>query len=336
MKFTLYKIKGANESIKKDIDTIVKTIKNNFFLPNIMSIVLTGSFGWGEGGIIKKHGKSGAVNDYDILIVSLFPLNRKKLKKIEKELKEKFSLRFVDIAYTLLPLLPFKKLTMHMYDIKHGAATLYGAPISRFMPNYPKGKLPEIEGEVLFRHRLICPFELDIKKDRLKFLLQVTKTVIACATLLLINEGKYSHSYLKRYEMAMKSKNPFIKNNKELIKQAFLLKLHGTNTIKNAEQFFKKTLYFTADIFELVYGKDLKNAFESYKQKTKQIAKEKRMLIPNGINRYNEIDTDTIKLIYALTKKHSLLKDLRGKYGVKSNKELFSKITKNWMNYHHG
>ena len=67
-KYTLYGINEIDNKISNDLKLIVDNVVRLLGKENIHSIILTGSFGKGEGGAFLHDGKVKVINDYDISI----------------------------------------------------------------------------------------------------------------------------------------------------------------------------------------------------------------------------------------------------------------------------
>ena len=67
-KYTIYNDKNIDDNLDKYFSDIVQKIIEIIGVNNIKAIVLFGSFGRGEGGVIIENNKIIPVNDFDITI----------------------------------------------------------------------------------------------------------------------------------------------------------------------------------------------------------------------------------------------------------------------------
>lgn len=181
---------------------------------NLVAIVLTGSFGRGEGAVRREVGGVRAVNDYDVTLVvrSKRGLSRT-LARLKAELERRLSVRWVDLSLTTPKALTRLAPTMYNFDLVHGGRVLWGdVEVLTRAPSLRSADIPWREGEILFFTRLWCflggidlealPRGLTDEQD-IFFRTQMAKAIIAAGDVGLLSQGAYHWSLedrLPRYE----------------------------------------------------------------------------------------------------------------------------------------
>jgi len=94
MKFT--QNKQINKKIESQLNTICKEILNSV---NTKSIILAGSFGYGEGPVKIKKEKVYPFNDYDIYIITKKPISSEKIDEIASKTANKIGYRGIKYFY---------------------------------------------------------------------------------------------------------------------------------------------------------------------------------------------------------------------------------------------
>uniref|UniRef100_A0A7V3KNC2 Alkaline phosphatase family protein n=1 Tax=candidate division WOR-3 bacterium TaxID=2052148 RepID=A0A7V3KNC2_UNCW3 len=148
--YTCHQHSEANSIVEQQLGTICQEVCQVVGEPE--AIVLTGSFGRGEGGMILENDKLLPVNDYDLIVVSATN-KQTELNELGEKLAHQLGTDYVDLAWSdgnwgYLPL------TMLNYDLKYGSQVIQGrGDVLDRMPHYPAADLPVIEAVTLLLNR---------------------------------------------------------------------------------------------------------------------------------------------------------------------------------------
>lgn len=198
-----------NPLIDDKIDEILNSLVNQIvgvFHPG--SIILSGSFGRGEGSVLYQNNNVNIISDFEIGVISKKYHKRFLCRKIVQEINHD-----LDIDLTLNFYLPsrFTKnkttnlsiraqhLTIDQYELRYGSKLLYGKDYLSKMKDYSPKDIPTWEGIRLIFNRMAESLkyffpdrngsrELSLKK-------WICKTILACSDALLISIGKYHFLY---------------------------------------------------------------------------------------------------------------------------------------------
>ena len=165
-KYTIYNQPWVDQQIQEHLNLAKEKIRQK--LNNLVSIILVGGFGRGEGSVKLEEQKMIPVNDYDIYVILDKDLKVKEsvkqelIEEIEKEIgtsgfslyekSEKsfyFDIRFLNL-YQLPNLPPFIK----YYEMKHASCVLFGQDVRNLIPDYHSKDLPISEGLRFMLNRL--------------------------------------------------------------------------------------------------------------------------------------------------------------------------------------
>ena len=205
-----YSIKGSpafDARVDADMKRIADAVYASSFSGHWKALVLTGSYGRGEGSLmIDPSGQELPLNDYNLVVVtnSLYPLLMYSLEKLGKELSEEIGLP-VDLRPYLAAALPKCEFSLLNYEMKYGHRVIRGnQTILDVMPAYAHDAIPRSEGTRLLmnrgrllldiKRRLARPETLtrEEREQFLKFLFKVDLAFGDCALLL---RGAYDPSY---------------------------------------------------------------------------------------------------------------------------------------------
>jgi len=207
-RFTPQSNPAAEATIQQHLDTIIKAVGQR--IGAFEAIVLTGSFGRGEGGVYQDDsGTWRPVNDYDIFVVSQKNCGSE-LKELSETLVKELGLDYLDLGWTdgkwsNCPL------TVANYDLKYGSQVIAGdATILNRLQAYASADLPMYEAAKLLLNRtagLLTGLRGDmfgggtLDADQRRYLSnQIAKAQMALGDSYLIRWGGYDASYRKRCE----------------------------------------------------------------------------------------------------------------------------------------
>ena len=265
-----YSVKGSpafDARIDADMRRITDAVYASGFSRHWKALVLTGSYGRGEGSLmIGPNGEELPFTDYNLVVVtnSLDPLLKHALRKLEKELSEELGLP-VDLRPYLAATLPKCEFSLLNCEIKYGHRVLRGNPtILNAMPAYAHDAIPLSEGARLLMNR--GKLLLDIKRrlaqpepltqeERVRFLKFLFKADLAFGDCALLLRGAYDRSctvrrtrlpeidlsglddasalveaYCRAMDLKERADFQTLKNSN--------LHLHFAETVKRYEQFF--------------------------------------------------------------------------------------------------
>jgi len=153
--FTQHPDPRADEIIQQHMTCIVDEVLGA--VDDVEAIVLTGSFGRGEGGVVAdSERRYRPVNDYDVLLVGGTVPNAQRgpLHDLGAALAAEFGTDFVHFSAwpRVDPRLP---LTLANYDVIHGSRVLWGpATILDAAPRFAAASIPLFEGVQLLFNRM--------------------------------------------------------------------------------------------------------------------------------------------------------------------------------------
>jgi len=244
--------KDADKIVQRELEVIKKIIIKK--VPGLISIVLFGSFGRGEGGFIKENNRVELIGDYDMYIITKKQLSGEILEKVSKECadalgkgdceivknihekynREKFfHIDIRGIAYrNLKKLLPMQR----SVDLKN-STVIYGPNVLR---NIPDLKLSLSEALRPLFNRANYLLASKGREDEVKTIAAI-KAVIDCCSCLLMSERKYASKCKDRNEIFQKMNFP--KKFKDLVNKATRLKIYGYSN-NNPEKLWKEAKEF--------------------------------------------------------------------------------------------
>lgn len=149
-RFTRQPDPGASAAVDRDLRTITDAIIAESGAPR--AIVLTGSFGRGEGGVVREGERFRAINDYDVLVIDERD-RTSELKRLTSRLQLELGIDFVDLAWADGRWLGSRP-TIHTFDMKYGSTVIYGDPSAMDpLPAFAASEIPAIEGLQLLLNR---------------------------------------------------------------------------------------------------------------------------------------------------------------------------------------
>lgn len=202
-----------NSKLDSDIFIISQIITSE--LNALISIVLTGGYGRGEGAWITSSAlEVKPYNDYDIYIISENPIELAQLIYIKYKLQSSLDVKWIDLDNLTLEDLKRLKNTMRNYDFKYGSKVIYGdSSILDYIPAINTKKISYHDIETLFFTRVWAFFGsfgnngfTDLTNDESTFFkYQMAKAILALVDAVLIDKKKYELYYQKRVELLNKS-----------------------------------------------------------------------------------------------------------------------------------
>ena len=148
-RFTSHPDPEADVFLARSLEAVADAIESAF--GNVRALVLAGSFGRGEGGVVRHGERFKPVNDIDLVVVA--PSKEKSAERLAGRLARELGCDFVDIAiasgdWDRLP--P----TIFNYELKYGAQVLRGdRSVLDAVPSYAPADIPLFEGVQLLLNR---------------------------------------------------------------------------------------------------------------------------------------------------------------------------------------
>jgi hypothetical protein len=269
-----------NPYINEEVSEIIEKLKDEIiynFHPK--TIILSGSFGRGEGTVLKETGKIKILSDCEIILIPYwYVFNRNKINDFESKFYERNSLK-VDIwgaslsFYLSIPFMNKKmKSTINNYDLKYGSKVIYGKNYLERVPNFKPDAIPLWEGIRLLFNRMAEALEhFSFENPSESMVFWTDKIVLACQDALLLSLGKYHHSYRKRNEMFQ---NLFLErfggleyklpNFLELVSEATERKLNGGLNVGNPVEYWFDVTEICDKVFRYVIRKEMGIEFGDY------------------------------------------------------------------------
>jgi hypothetical protein len=292
-------VSSAEKKLKlnKDIKIIVDVINRSIMSP-IISIILYGSYGRGEGAYFKKNNQVFVYNDYDILVIVKEKLSESDLNYIKKELLQKIEIKWIDISQKLFSELGRLKPSILNFDLKYGSSVIYGDQnVFDQIPLFRQEQITLLDVEILYFTRLYPflitfedgNFDLGYDEEKIRFFRnQLSKAVLAIVDSKLIRAKKYNSSYKIRSEI-LKAEYSKCKEIISLSNWALEEKMYPKGDFMSPFEmkklFFKiLNLYFDEMhlSLSLYYGKKIKTTEDlviAKKYSIKQLIKQLKVLI---------------------------------------------------------
>ncbi|MFZ5800912.1 MAG: hypothetical protein ACOY3D_06020, partial [Candidatus Omnitrophota bacterium] len=239
----------------------------------MVSLLVMGAFGRGEGSVISRGGKLLPLNDYDLCLVTKRNLlvARYFAERIVKELKKSLPVYSIDVFVLKECELASLPPLIINYEIKYGSALLWGRDVISEIPDYKASDIPLEDGAKLLFNRcisLLLGFP-DRANDEFS-LYQSAKALCAIAESMLLLCGKYHFTYRQRrdnFSKAFPAEFPGLKIDypalSAMVDKAMEFKLHPDyGLFPNPQELWLKTRDFYLDIFHYYLNRLYKTDFE--------------------------------------------------------------------------
>jgi hypothetical protein len=206
--FTAHHDDSIDDHIRGHLELIKAHLIAN--IPSLVSLMLVGGFGRGEGSVIIEKGHINVLNDYDFILVTKDTCPPPEfLRQQANQLAKQSGVRFIDLIPIQLSELGSLPATQFNYDFKHGAKVIWGQNVIPLLPNYKPHHISIESAKTLLLNRMICLLESysrsyevvdPLKENRFFIYQQSQKVILSVAEALLISVGHYDTSYAKRAE----------------------------------------------------------------------------------------------------------------------------------------
>lgn len=273
-KYTAADDEKIDAKIEHDLQCIATEIRKHL---KPVSVILTGSFGRGEGTVIKSDGKLHFLSDYEICVVS----SKVKTRKICALLSDSLSRRLgVETSVAWISTRRFKLNknkniskgrsypSIFMYELKTGSKVLYGRETGSVNVIEPQD-IYLWEGIKLILNRMVESFAPSpVKNTKYAREKQINKILLACGDSLLLHAKKYHYSYKERKNRIISCldiKNyPFLsEKDLEYITRAYDAKLYGQFDWHH--ELDPSAVYKLSDgVLRFLLGEEMDISFASY------------------------------------------------------------------------
>jgi len=194
-----------NPLIDDEIDKILNSLANQIvgvFHPE--SIILSGSFGRGEGSVLYQNDNAKIISDFEIGVISKKYYKRLLCREVSQRISRKLNIDltlnfYLPSRFTKNKATNFsgrnRHLTIDQYELRYGSKLLYGKDYISEMKDYSAKDIPIWEGLRLTFNRIAESLEyFPPNGDKSKtYMLKkwIYKTILACSDVLLISLGRY-------------------------------------------------------------------------------------------------------------------------------------------------
>lgn len=183
----------GDEIVEKDMLTIKEAIASDIANTKVLSAVLYGAFGRGEGLVLDGKPR----NDYDILIVH----PQDKIGDIKKKIEELKLNNYPEVLLVGRNDINDTVCTQQWFEIKYASQLLGGDPLN--LPNWKPYDIPFIDAINSLDRRsvsmLIAKWEMGKEEpDERKITEQINKGIIAVGDATLIKRGQFNPKYANR------------------------------------------------------------------------------------------------------------------------------------------
>lgn len=217
-RFTLYGSQLVDQHIQRDLRLITQYLHERWPEQQLAALVLSGSYGRGEGGVQRKNSREYPCDDYDLLVIfkQLRPAERltinQRLQRAAQALSAKTACT-VDLAPACdLRALHDAPRTLFWYALRHSHKVIWGNPeILQQLPEFPAAEVPPEETFKLLLNRGVELWQaieagfplVDPWKDPRwsPLLLAIYNAIIAIGDSLLILAHCYHSSYQERVQI---------------------------------------------------------------------------------------------------------------------------------------
>ncbi len=233
-KYTPFENSYIDSKIDSHMDRVVDEVFKVIPPKNIKAIILGGGYGRGEGGILHENGEDFLFNDYDLFVITP-NIPRKLSKEIDRKLLKVHKLLTkeigIDVDFGPCKSVNFLKKApfwLVYYELKYGHKVIYGDKrVLNYLPSWDGSNIDLEEGLKLMLNRGVALMQsrqslLHFDTDSIEYVCRNNyKAIMAMGDALIMSEGLYNYSYLKRRMIIANLK---ISVNKNLLIETNLVK----------------------------------------------------------------------------------------------------------------
>ena len=224
-KYTAYGQK-VDEYIEKNyLDKIIKSFVSNIG-DNLISIILFGGFGRGEGSVHAIGGKPVPYNDFDLYVITKEKLSDEELDRVSMNASKEIGMGGLEIAHhpqegydsnkhfhVDVRCIPYNKLKKLMniqryYELKYGSQVIYGKDVLGEINGLKKENIPDSDGlRNLFNklHTMVLGLQEEYGEDQRKIrIFWSYKCYMSICEALLILDKEFEATASKRSKVFKK------------------------------------------------------------------------------------------------------------------------------------
>ena len=266
---------NETSSVRRELVRIISAISAGILdIVTPEAILLSGSWGRGEGTVREENGHVKILSDFEIITVTKLLKYRGEIASLAERLSDELGVeiniavvhpkRFLNNQIRNLSF-GFGRPTIVMYEIKTASKVLYGNKnLLKLNPIKPE-QIPIWEGLRLLLNRLIEGAYYREKSFEEQYRRFLAKIIISCGDAALIMMGKYHFSYEKRWKILQNlidNRGPlaFMMDFIDIIQRAYDFKLLGLKG-----EFDSKKINLLVDLtLREILKRGYRMQFESY------------------------------------------------------------------------
>jgi hypothetical protein len=207
----------VDKKIQNKLDVIIDSIRQK--IPSTISVILAGSFGYGQGAVKVEGDEVYPFNDFDIYVISGEKVSKKLFDNIATDISQELNLKGINYFYKfakeeqrlkenfyidlkIYTLEEWKNLLprIRYYKLKENTKILWGEDVRGLAPSFSLRQIPVAESVkiLLDRSAQLVEYYSDDKnkycQDYLTYIIQ--QAYAGCLTALLLPLGKYEPRYV--------------------------------------------------------------------------------------------------------------------------------------------
>ena len=199
MKYTAHNNNLIEEKIAQDIASIKEEIIREGKRWGIVSLILYGGFGRGEGSVVVDGDNIRPLNDYDFMAVSRHPLPAyRSFRRFIQGLDSRVSGYTIDVMIRPLWFMKRRHMSVFYYELKNSGKVLWGRDVLSLIPQIDANGIPLSDGICTLFNRLMSLMEAYGVDDKKLVIYQCNKAVLTCMEILLLKAKRYHWSYKER------------------------------------------------------------------------------------------------------------------------------------------
>ncbi len=189
--------------VAQDIERLQQAICRS--LPDVETLILTGSFAHGEGAFQESPRGMQPFNDYDVVVVAKTEPDPRFLKNRADQVARMLGMRAVDLLGVGLHRFAWLPPSIFNFDLRHAGYVFHGdATLLDTLPDWQPSDIPLIEAQVLLLNRMICLLECvedgpeslqDDEEAGIFLAYQSSKAAFAIADAIALLHGLYAIRY---------------------------------------------------------------------------------------------------------------------------------------------
>ncbi len=150
--------KRIHPRVAQDMERLRQAVCHS--IPDVETLILTGSFAHGEGAFQNSAGGLQPFNDYDVVVVAKIEPDPRFLKDLARQVARMLGMRGVDLLGVGLHRFAWLPPSIFNFDLRHAGYVVHGdATLLDTLLDWQPSDIPLIEAQVLLLNRMICLLE---------------------------------------------------------------------------------------------------------------------------------------------------------------------------------